>query len=131
MNLVQSERLLLRRFTEADVDHLFTLHNDPHLMKCLTGGEPIAREAIVRDYQARFADFGYWAATARSTGEFLGWFAFHPNPDSTPHEYELGYRLHCAVWGQGYASEGSRALIALGFSELGVSRVWAETWRRS
>ena len=127
MNLVQTERLHLRRFTEGDVDHLFILHNDPHVMKYLTGGKPIARDEIVRDYQARFAGFGYWAATARSTGDFLGWFAFHPNPDSTPDEYELGYRLHCATWGQGYATEGSRALIALGFSEPGVRRVWAET----
>ena len=39
----------------------------------------------------------------------------------------LGYRLHRAVWGQGYASEGSRTLIAKAFTELGIRRVEAQT----
>ena len=38
-----------------------------------------------------------------------------------------GYRLHRFAWGQGYATEGSRALIDHGFTALGVRRVVAET----
>ena len=45
----------------------------------------------------------------------------------SPGEVELGYRLRKSVWRQGYASEGSRALIEKGFTELGVQRVFAET----
>ena len=41
---------------------------------------------------------------------------------------ELGYRLRKDAWGQGYATEGSRALIQKGFAELGVSRVIASTY---
>jgi RimJ/RimL family protein N-acetyltransferase len=40
---------------------------------------------------------------------------------------ELGYRLRRSAWGKGYATEGSRALIAKGFAELGVERVYATT----
>lgn len=45
--------------------------------------------------------------------------------DASPNEVELGYRLHKAAWGKGYATEGSRALIDKGFAEHGVERVAA------
>ena len=40
-------------------------------------------------------------------------------------DIELGYRLRKASWGKGYATEGSKALILKGFSELGTQRVVA------
>jgi RimJ/RimL family protein N-acetyltransferase len=42
-------------------------------------------------------------------------------------EPELGYRLHRKAWGKGYGTEGSAALLAKGFTELGVRRVTAFT----
>lgn len=125
--LLETDRLMLRRFTDADLDHLFALHNDPDVMRFLNGGKPMPREEIVRDYHARFAGDGYWAAVEKSTGEFLGWFGFHPTANRPPDEFELGYRLRTSAWGKGYATEGSRALIRKGFAELGVRRVWAQT----
>ena len=124
---VETERLILRRFIDADVDHLFTLHNDPDVMRFLNGGTPTPRAAIAREYDARFAGDGYWATIEKSTGEFLGWFGLHPTDGRDPDDFELGYRLHRAGWGKGYATEGSRALIRKGFTELGVRRVWAQT----
>ena len=124
---LETERLVLRRFTEADVDHLVVLHNDPKVMRFLTGGKPVPRHQVEREYRDHFAGPGYWAAVERATGEFLGWFAFHPTPDRDPGEFELGYRLRTAAWGKGYATEGSRALIRTGFTELGARRVWAQT----
>lgn len=55
---LETERLTLRRFVETDIDHLFSLHNDPDVMRFLTGGEPISLEEIERDYQERFANDG-------------------------------------------------------------------------
>lgn len=51
----------------------------------------------------------------------------HPTAGRDPDDFELGYRLHRAGWGNGYATEGSRALIRKGFTELGMRRVWAQT----
>jgi len=48
------------------------------------------------------------------TGEFLGWFHFRPRPDAGPGAAEPGYRLRKPAWGQGYATEGPRALIGKG-----------------
>ncbi len=131
---LETERLLLRRFTESDVDDLCDLEGDPEVMRFITGGEPTPREEIrnetlprfLRSYE-RFGGFGVWAAIERSTGEFLGWFEFYPWKDAGPEEVELGYRLCRSAWGKGYATEGSRALIRKGFAELGVQRVVAET----
>jgi RimJ/RimL family protein N-acetyltransferase len=128
---LETGRLTLRRFTEADVDHLFELNSDPEVMRYLTGGRPTPREQI-RDEVIPFYlgvyqqsdKFGTWAAQARSTGEFLGWFHFRFVAGQGA---DLGYRLRRAAWNQGYATEGSRALIRKGFTDLGVERVFAHT----
>jgi RimJ/RimL family protein N-acetyltransferase len=131
---LETERLVLRRFTEADVDNLFDLDSDPDVMRFLTGGKPTPRDVIRNEilprflhYYERYAGFGFWAAIDKSTGQFLGWFHFRPAEGSGPDEVELGYRLRKSAWGKGYATEGSRALIRKGFTELGVRRVVAST----
>lgn len=94
------------------------------------GGSSTPRDEIeqeyipaYRNYYVRGEGYGFWATIEKSTGDFLGWFHFRPLPDANPDEPELGYRLHKAAWGHGYATEGSRALIRKGFIELGAERV--------
>ena len=70
--------------------------------------------------------YGFWAVIEKETGEFLGWFHFRPYEDGIPGEVDLGYRLRKSAWGKGYATEGSRALIRKGFTEVGVQRVVAQ-----
>ena len=118
---------MLRRFIPAAVERLFSLHNDPDVMRFLNGGRPASRREIEHEYRECFTKDGYWAAIEKATGDFIGWFAFHPREDRGPHEFELGYRLRGSAWGRGYATEGSRALIRKGFTELGARRVLAET----
>jgi len=131
---LETKRLVLRRFTMDDVDLVVALDSDPEVMRYITGGTPTPREEIVDfylpawlSYYERFAGFGFWAAQAKHTGEFLGWFHFRPSPQGALDDVELGYRLRRSAWGQGYASEASRALIARGFTELGARRVFAST----
>lgn len=134
---LETERLLLRRFTEADADNLFALDGDPAVMRFLSGGAATPRDVIQNKILPRFlssyeryAGFGYWAAIEKSTSYFLGWFGFHPSDDGgSPDEVALGYRLRQAAWGKGYATEGARALIRKGFTELGVRRVVATTYQ--
>lgn len=131
---LETERLVLRRFTEADVNNLFELDSDPEVMRYLTGGKPTPRDVIqhetlpqILQYYERFEGFGFWAAIEKSSGQFLGWFEFRPQDASGLDMVELGYRLKKSAWGKGYATEGARALIRKGFTELGVRRVAAET----
>lgn len=132
--LLETERLVLRQFTEADADALVDLDGDPEVMRFLTGGKPTPRDVILNETLPRFLrsyecseGFGFWAAVEKSTDDFLGWFALHPPDGGDPGEVELGYRLRRYAWGMGYATEGSRALIRKGFAELGMRRVVAET----
>jgi RimJ/RimL family protein N-acetyltransferase len=128
-----TERLVLRRFTPADEDDLVDLNSDPDVVFYINGGRPIPRAEIRDDlsfhveYYDSHLGFGHWAADERATGEFLGWFHFRPRRADPPDQAELGYRLRRSAWGRGYATEGSRALIARGFTDFGVNRVYAET----
>jgi len=130
---LETQRLVLRRFTMADVDNLVSLDADPDVMRFITGGIATARDEIENEilpgflgYYQRFEGYGFWAAIEKATGEFLGWFHFRPREGGDPDEAELGYRLRKSSWGKGYATEGSRALIRKGFTEPGVQRVVAE-----
>lgn len=42
------------------------------------------------------------------------------------HRAELGYWLAAEAWGAGYATEAARAVIDLGFRDLGLSRIYAQ-----
>ncbi|PXX61731.1 RimJ/RimL family protein N-acetyltransferase [Nocardia tenerifensis] len=129
---LKTDRLVLRRFTDADVDNLVRLDSDPAVMRFLTG-EPTPRDEIyyqvlpqiLRDYQVSSA--GRFAVIEQSSGAFVGWLSLQPPQDGSVAEVELGYRLAASVWGRGYATEAARALIHKGFAELGVGRVWAQT----
>jgi RimJ/RimL family protein N-acetyltransferase len=133
---LETERLVLRTFVEADLDNLCELDGDPAVMHFLTGGAPTPREVIrdqilpsfLRSYE-RHSGFGVWAAIEKASGDFIGWFSFRPPDGAPPGVVALGYRLRCSAWGRGYATEAARALIRNGFTELGVQRVYATTYQ--
>ncbi|TYB65355.1 GNAT family N-acetyltransferase [Nonomuraea sp. PA05] len=124
---LETERLTLRRFTESDADDLYHLHNDPEVMRYLNGGKPTPRQVILDRTVPRFVSGGFFAAVERQSGEFLGWFHLRPAEGGPEEELELGYRLHKAAWGRGFATEGSLGLIDKAFVELGARRVFAQT----
>jgi RimJ/RimL family protein N-acetyltransferase len=136
--LLETERLTLRRFTEADGGRLYDLDSDPEDMRYLSGGAGTPRQVIETEilplfmtYDERFPGFGIWAAMEKASGGFLGWFSFRPKVEAEPREVVLGFRLRQSAWGRGYATEGARALIRLGFTQLGVQRVLAATYEEN
>lgn len=117
---METARLRLRPLTPDDLEHLVALQGDPEVMAFITGaGE--SREVVetrsLPDLLARRT----WLLFEGET--FLGWASLRVEGD----EAELGYRLGRAAWGQGYASEAARALVDLGFRQLGLRRIWAQT----
>jgi RimJ/RimL family protein N-acetyltransferase len=131
---LQTERLILRRFTPDDIDLVTALDADPEVMRYITGGRPTPRDEIRDDYlpawlayYERGDRYGFWAAIEKRTDTFIGWFHLRPQPGDPDDQPELGYRLSAAAWGHGYATEGTRALIRKAFEELGVRRVYATT----
>jgi RimJ/RimL family protein N-acetyltransferase len=132
---LETERLILRRFTPDDADLLIELDSDPAVMRYLTGGSSTAPEIvrerhlpnIIAGYEKWHGDLGLFAAYEKDGGAFIGWFCLRPEPQGPLDEAELGYRLRQAAWGRGYATEGSRALLDKAFAGLGLRMVWAET----
>ena len=76
---LETERLILRRFIQADVGNLVDLDGDPEVLRYINGGFPTPRDMIEREILPRFLSFydryvgyGYWAAIEKASGQFLG-----------------------------------------------------------
>ncbi len=82
--MLVTRRLALRRFTAADAGHLLALDGDPAVMRFLEPGTKsraeVENEVLPRflAYNARYQDFGFWAADIRADGRFAGWFGLRP-----------------------------------------------------
>lgn len=71
-----------------------------------------------------------WRWTVFPTGAFIGWCGLTRwNPDYR--SASLGYCLHDAAWGYGYATEAASALLEWAFDTLDLNRVQAETDTRN
>jgi RimJ/RimL family protein N-acetyltransferase len=115
---LQTARLTIRRFSAHDEDDLASLV--PEQSRDYIRNEMIPDHLALYDQQP---GFGTWAADDRATGAFIGWFVFRPRKsDGAP---EIGYLLSQSSQGNGYATEGSLALIDKGFGEQGIDRVVA------
>jgi RimJ/RimL family protein N-acetyltransferase len=131
--LLETARLRLRRFVQADVDRLVELDSDPEVMRYITYGVPTSRERYEHEILPRWLAFyeavpslGYWAAELKGSGEFIGWFHLRPDRFDAG-EQELGYRMKRSVWGRGYATEGGLALVEHGFERVGIGKISART----
>ena len=121
---VETERLRLRAFEEADLDAWAAIVGDPEV-QAFTGGVMDRVDAWFRiaTYHGHWAlrGYGQWAVCERGSGRLLGraglWF-----PEGWP-ELEVGWTLARSAWGQGYATEAGRAAIDWGRSALGLTRI--------
>ncbi len=130
---VETERLRLEPWRDAHHgETLVAVNLDAEVVRYLTGGTPIpARESrtLSRDIERHWEQFGFglWAAIERETGEGLGFVGLsHPRwfPALAP-AVEVGWRLRRDAWGRGFATEGARAAVELGFGALALGEVIA------
>jgi RimJ/RimL family protein N-acetyltransferase len=139
---LETERLVLRRFTDSDPDAelLFELDSDPEVMRYIGPfGLPnpdAYRERIRTVWLAQYTHpgRGCLAAFEKATGQFVGWFFVRPAPDykfareagwTRSTDLELGYRLRRAAWGRGLATEASAVLVAGALADPDVTAVVA------
>ena len=131
--LLTTPRLYLRRFQADDAPLLYALDSDPEVMRFITKGQATPMTQIENEILPRLLGHyayspprGCFAAHLRGDDEFIGWF--HLRPDKlTPAEMELGYRLKRSAWGQGLATEGSRARVENAFGLWDYPKVCART----
>jgi len=124
----ETARLWLRPVARADIDALVELDSDPEVMRYINGGQPHTREIYEQGLLDRMLvhlgqPFGYFSAFAGGPqGPFVGWFHLRPSVFDEA-LLEIGYRLRRDSWGQGLATEGSRALLDYGFGALGCPAI--------
>ncbi|MFF0340059.1 GNAT family N-acetyltransferase [Kribbella sp. NPDC004875] len=128
---LQTDRLVLRRWRDSDLEPWAAMNADPEVREHL--GDLLTREqsdASVARFQAEFDErgYGWWAVQVRTTGEFIGFAGLDPVDDGMPFEgVEIGWRLARSAWGHGYATEAARASLAFGFETLELSEILAVT----
>ncbi|MFB4309335.1 GNAT family N-acetyltransferase [Actinomadura sp. GTD37] len=124
---LRTDRLLLRRWKDADRGPFAALNADPEVMEHfpapLTRGES---DAMIDRLEAGFDErgFGLWALET-AAGEFIG-FAGLSVPRFRAHftpAVEIGWRLARSAWGHGYATEAARRALAFAFDERGLDEV--------
>ncbi len=124
---LETERLILRPFREADLDAYSTMCADSEVMRFLSAdGDLLSRAEAWRQIAMflghwELRGFGTWAVEERGTGEFVGRVGLH-YPEGWP-DRELGWTIARKFWGNGYASEAARASIAHAFNALGWPHV--------
>jgi len=113
---LETERLILRRWREDDLDGLAAMNADPEVMRFIGDGHVHAR-AEAADMLASFRrsfdehGFGRWAIERCSDGGFAGFcgVGFLNSFPELIGEPEIGWRLPRALWGAGYATEAAIA----------------------
>jgi RimJ/RimL family protein N-acetyltransferase len=84
-----------------------------------------AAEAWIGGHAQRFErrEIMVLAVTLLHTGELAGCIslALRDNDDRA----ELGYWMGMPYWNHGYCSEAARALVAYGFEQMGLHRIYA------
>jgi RimJ/RimL family protein N-acetyltransferase len=129
---LETERLVIRPWRQAEADRLFDLLGRVEVTRWLSMPRPMQHrdEAVVRieRWSASLAAdprFGTWAAVERRSGIPAGTVLLKPLPDGDG-EVEIGWHFHPDSWGKGLATEAAGALLARGFADE-LDEVWAVT----
>jgi [ribosomal protein S5]-alanine N-acetyltransferase len=129
--ILTTERLLLREFIENDWHAIFAYQADPRYLQYSPWTyrlrEQVARlvQECIRWQSEQPRSKFQLAIVLRTNHLLIGTCGIRM---ATAHvqEAELGYELHPEYWGQGYATEAARGMLAFGFQTLHLQRVWAE-----
>lgn len=126
---IETERLVLRPHRMADLDDLAVFHGDPDVVRFVpwpVRDRAATEEALrVKLAQTELVAHGQWlvlAVQVRETGTVIGEVLLKWASDR---QGEIGFALARSHQGRGYAAEAARAMLRLGFDELGFHRITA------
>ena len=118
--LIETERLLLRPLTTADLDDVVELHATPEVIQTMGAFDRPAAAARLERNECEWQEHGYGLVSIveRTTGRFIGrsGLKYWPQFDET----EVGWVLHPDAWGHGFATEAGQACIDWGFRALAI-----------
>jgi len=119
-NIIETDRLLLRKFNNDDGIHFFQMNADPEVIK-YTGDVPFkdinAAQIFIETYNTySTTDVGHWAVIRKYDQEFLGWcgLKYHPKDRVV----DIKFCFYRCYWNNGYATESTKAVIHYAFNIL-------------
>jgi len=125
---LRTSRLLLRRWQDDDRVLFATLNADPVVMEHFPA--PLGRtesDAFVDRIEHGLEErgWGLWAVEVPGAAPFIGFVGLNPATFDAPFTpaVEVGWRLARAHWGHGYATEGARAALDVGFDTLALDEI--------
>jgi RimJ/RimL family protein N-acetyltransferase len=142
MELLRTDRLLLRHWDEPDLAAFFDLYSRDDVVRWLGAHprRPLATAAEAQERLGRWHEherglsppFGLWAvvpcAAGAAPGQPVGTLLLLPlsDDDGPTGLVEVGWHLHPQHQGQGIATEAARAVLVLA-GEAGIGQVLALT----
>ena len=126
--MLETERLLIRPFTEKDLDKLIELRSDPEVNKYLGGTKMQNPESLaerLRVYIECYEKFGFGMSAViwKPNYEMIGWSGLMPLNGTD--EIEVGYGMIKEFWGRGIGCECAKAWLEYGFETAGLERIVA------
>jgi RimJ/RimL family protein N-acetyltransferase len=127
MNIAETERVILKRFTHNDVGDMFTVMGDPEVMKYSLNG-PLSFDQTQRFIEHAITTyerkgFGLWAVEYKAIGHVIGYCGHYFQTIDDSEEVELGYRTARSFWGKGLATEAARSALHYAFCMLKLPRI--------
>jgi RimJ/RimL family protein N-acetyltransferase len=123
--VIETERLVLRPLTVADLDLFMAMHDAPEVIETMGSFSPDASVERLERNEREWREHGYGlvALIERETGQFVGrsGLKYWPQFDET----EVGWVLHPGFWGRGFATEAARACLDWGFGNLAIPYITA------
>ena len=123
-----TERLSFRAWQDRHREPFAAMNADAEVMRffpALVTAEQT--NAGIDVWRSQFAEKGWsnWAVELRETGEFIGFIGLSIPTRQLPFSpcVEIGWRMKRSAWGHGYATEGAKACLQLGFARLGLSEI--------
>ena len=126
---LETPRLIFRTWMESDVELALGLWGDPRVIQYIDARKKLSADDV-KDRLAREIagekQYGvqYWPIFLRSTDEHVGCCGLRPY-DLSRKIYEIGFHIRSVLWGQGFASEAARKVIAYAFTELTADMLFA------
>ncbi len=128
--ILETDRLILRDWTDDDLQHMIRLRGHPQVMRHFPGTETAVK---IHGYFPRIQDFSakngyaFRPVLTKNTGEFAGFCGISQikfNVSGLP-DTEVGWSFLPQFWGKGYATEAARRWLQFGFEEIALKEIVA------
>ena len=126
--MLETERLILRRWEESDAESLFQYAKDPDVGPIAGWPPHQSVEESLDVIRNVFNGQEAYAICLKTDNKAIGVIELklngHTDMTECDDECELGYWLGKPFWGQGIVPEAAREMLRHAFEDLGMQKVW-------